>query len=383
MRIRESMTVHHPIDPETESEAESGYLAAIRHRFPDPMYVFLLGFLSIPGYLFDSLASLRLFALCFLAGLWPLVVAIVGTVLGLGTDDDADEIVPTDWIDMGDRATNVRALVAMLALQFQPVIFVTGVFQMGGHIPILARHRGSPPSPANFESHVDYRLPFEGTWTVVNGSPDRDYSHSWGILTQRYAYDFVITDDDGRTHEGERGPPEGYYCFGEPILAPADGVVVSVRNDHRDYHRTDGRMDPLQRSILGNNVIIKHADDEYSVLAHLERGSVAVDPGDRVERGQQIARCGNSGNTTEPHLHFHVQDRPNFFLGAGVPVRFERLETDHPRTGPERHDETYVHAGQRGRHVGGREIVSNDGAATETAPNAGGRSDAESERTDC
>ncbi|WP_440766817.1 M23 family metallopeptidase [Natronorubrum sp. DTA7] len=347
------MTVRHPIS--SDAETESGRLAAIRRRVPDPMYVFLLGFLSVPGYLFDSLARLQLFALFFLAGLWPLVVAVVGTVLGLGSGSDgADEEAPTDWIDMGDRATNVRTLVAMLALQFQPILLVTGILQTAGHVPILARYRGSLPSPTSFESDVDYRLPFEGTWTVVNGSPDRDYSHSWGILTQRYAHDFVITDDDGRTHEGERGPPAAYHCFGEPILAPADGVVVSTRVDHRDYHRTDGWMDPLQRSILGNHVVIEHADDEYSVLAHLERGSVQVEPGDRVERGQRIARCGNSGNSTEPHLHFHVQDHPNFFLGAGLPVRFGPLETDHPRTGPERHDETYVHAGQRVRHVGRR-----------------------------
>ncbi|MXV63260.1 peptidoglycan DD-metalloendopeptidase family protein [Natronorubrum sp. JWXQ-INN-674] len=348
------MTVHHPIDPDVEPEP--GRLAAIRSSFPDPMYVFLLGFLSIPGYLFERFASLQLFALFFLAGLWPLVVGLATTLFGMVTGNGTDETdtpEPTDWIDMGDRATNARALASMLLLQFQPILLLTGILQMVGHIPILARHRGRLPSPATYESDVDYRLPLEGSWTVVNGSPDREYSHSWGILTQRYAYDFVITDDDGRTHEGERSLPEDYYCFGEPILAPADGVVVSVRNDHRDYHRTDGRMDPFQRSILGNNVILRHADDEYSVLAHLERGSVAVDPGDRVERGQRIARCGNSGNTTEPHLHFHVQDHPNFFLGAGLPIRFADVGTDHPRTETESHDAAYVHAGQRVRPVNG------------------------------
>lgn len=337
------MTKTHPIDPDTDP----GRLTALRRRLPDPMAVALLGFVSIPGYLFDSFESLRVFVLFFLAGLWPLVAGLVSSVVGIGTDDG------TDWIDTGDRATNARALVALVLLQFQPIVFVTGLAQMAGHIPIYLRHRGSLPSPESSESGVDYRLPFEGTWTVVNGSPDRAHSHSWGILTQRYAYDFVITDADGRTHEGERGSPEGHYCFGEPILAPADGTAVSVRNDHRDYHRTDGWMDPLQRSITGNSVVIEHADGEYSLLAHLERGSVAVEPGDRVERGQQVARCGNSGNSTEPHLHFHVQDHPNFFLGAGLPVRFQDVETDHPRTGAKVRDEAYVHAGQRVTSVDG------------------------------
>jgi murein DD-endopeptidase MepM/ murein hydrolase activator NlpD len=78
-----------------------------------------------------------------------------------------------------------------------------------------------------------------------------------------------------------------------------------------------------------------------------------VEPGDHVERGQRIARCGNSGNSTEPHLHFHVQDHPNFFLGAGLPVRFRDVEIDHPRTGADVRDEAYVHAGQRVTSVEG------------------------------
>lgn len=172
------------------------------------------------------------------------------------------------------------------------------------------------------------------------------------MYAQRYAYDFVITDDDGRTHRGDGTANEEYYCFDEPILAPADGAVVSVRNNHRDYHRTNGWLDPLQRSILGNNVIIEHAGGEFSVLAHLERGSVAVEPGERVDRGQRIARCGNSGNSTEPHLHFHVQDRSNVFLGAGLPVQFANVRTTHPCTEPQSHERGYVHAGQRVTAVG-------------------------------
>ncbi|AEH36279.1 M23 family metallopeptidase [Halopiger xanaduensis] len=359
------METRHPLssDPEPESADDPERLSGIRRFVPSPTLIATLGFLSVPGFLYEPLEGLQVFALFFLAGLWPLVAGIGGFVYGAVTRDggaeadtdaepDADAAEPTDWIDSGDRGVNARALFSMLVLQFQPILFVTGILQLAGHIPILARYRGDLPSAETHESDVDYRLPLEGTWTVVNGSPDREYSHSWGILTQRYAYDFVITDEDGRTTAGERGPPEEYYCFGEPILAPADGVVVSTRNDHRDYHRTNGWMDPLQRSILGNHVVIDHENGEYSVLAHLQQGSVAVEPGERVERGQQIARCGNSGNTTEPHLHFHLQDRSSFFLGMGLPIRFDDVRTDHPRTGPETHDEVYVHAGQRVAHVG-------------------------------
>ena len=357
------METHHPIDTDTQSD--SSRLSRLGRRLPDPIYLVFLMVLAVPGYLVDSLAFTRLFLLFGFAGFWPLLAMGVAV---LRDGDDGDERKPTDWIDMGDRGTNTRAIVAMLALQFQPVLLVTGLCQIAGHVPILARHRGRLPAPTpgpttasdesddrDRESASDagpaYRLPFEGTWTVVNGSTDREYSHSWGILTQRYAYDFVITDEEGKAHEGERGAPEAYYCFGEPILAPADGTVVATRTDYRDYHRTDGWLDPLQRDIRGNYVTIDHGG-EYSVLAHLERGSVTVEVGDRVERGQQIARCGNSGNTTEPHLHFHVQDHPNFFLGAGLPVRFASVRTDHPRAASETHDSTFVHAGQRVTHVG-------------------------------
>lgn len=311
----------------------------------------MLGLLSVPSYLSSAFGALRPFVWCFLFGLWPYLGMFRSLIDPTDDTDTADsQPAPTDWIDTGGRRTHVRSAVSLLLIQFQPAVLLTGIAQLLGHVPILLRHRGRLPSPESHEGEVEYRLPFDGEWTVVNGSPDRAYSHSWGILTQRYAHDFVITDDEGRSHTGDRGSPEGYFCFGEPIVAPADGVVVDCRNSHRDYHRTSGWLDPLQWSILGNYVLIKHADDEYSLCAHLEQGSVTVAVGDEVDRGQPIGACGNSGNTTEPHLHFHIQDHPNFFLGAGLPVAFDSIATSHPRTTERRHDRSYVHAGQRVRH---------------------------------
>lgn len=81
-------------------------------------------------------------------------------------------------------------------------------------------------------------------------------------------------------------------------------------------------MDPLAWSLAGNYVIIRHEGGEYSLLAHLRRGSVRVRPGDRVRQGQVMGECGNSGSSSEPHLHFQVQDHPNFLLCASLPVRF-------------------------------------------------------------
>lgn len=354
--------------PPTDSSdgIESNRRNGVLRKLPDLTYLTLLGFLSIPGYLFEPLRPLQPFVLFFLFGLWPLVKSLVRSVRSDGRS-------PTDWIEIGGKRQRRRTILSFLALQLNPFVQVKGILQIAGHVPILARYRGRLPKPGRFEQTVSYSLPFDGpssrfdaatndtttvdggTWTVVNGSPTRERSHSWGILTQRYAYDFVVTDGDGRTHTGDGSRPEDYYCYGEPICAPADGVVVSAHDGHRDHHRAGGWLDLLQRDVRGNWVTIEHADGEYSVCAHLKCGSVAVAPGDHVERGQPIGRCGHSGNSTEPHLHFHVQDRPNFYFGMGLPIRFDGVRTvteDSTRTSEEREQEadrerTYIDAGQR------------------------------------
>jgi murein DD-endopeptidase MepM/ murein hydrolase activator NlpD len=78
--------------------------------------------------------------------------------------------------------------------------------------------------------------------------------------------------------------------------------------------------------ILGNHVVLDLGDGVYAALAHLRRGSVRVRPGDRVAAGQQLAECGNSGNSSEPHLHFQLMDHPSVLLAAGLPLRFARYQ---------------------------------------------------------
>ncbi|SFL26360.1 Peptidase family M23 [Halogranum rubrum] len=302
----------------------------LRHRLPDPTQLSLLGFISVPGYLFDAFESLQPFVLFFLFGFWPLLTSV--------TSDDADD--PTAWVEMGNRSSRPFYL-SLAYQQLNPYVQLQGIRQLLGHLPILARYRGRLPTPDRYVQSTSFHLPFEGEWTVVNGSYEREHSHSWGVLTQRYAYDFVITDDEGRTHTGDGTSPEDYYCYGEPVLAPADGVVVATNDGHRDYHRAGGWLDPTQRDIRGNWVAIEHDGGEYSLLAHLQCESVLVAAGDRVERGQQVGRCGHSGNSTEPHLHVHVQDHPDFFLGMGLPVQFDDVTT---RTGPSASETTHSRA---------------------------------------
>jgi hypothetical protein len=250
---------------------------------------------------------------------------------------------------------------------------------MFGSAVAALRHRGSLPARGD-ERAVEYRLPVEGEWTVVNGSLDREFSHSWFPVNQRYAYDFVVTDEEGRTRPaGASAGIENYYCYDEPVLAPADGVVVDVFESDLEPGRGGGFSHPLKRSVVGNFVTIRHAESEYSTLVHLVPGSIAVEPGDRVERGEQIGRCGHSGNSAEPHLHFQMQDHPAFELAAGLPIAFDDIEVETPGTdvtktadwtAPDTEDSReYVHVGQRVSQADQPEPADrSDRTATETEP---------------
>lgn len=184
-------------------------------------------------------------------------------------------------------------------------------------------------SPDEYRQKARYSLPFTGEWYVFNGGVNKSDSHSWEVVGQRYAYDFVVADDALRRWPGgKRGAHlEDYFCYGQPILAPAPGVVVEVRDSVPDAPGPGtGGVDPFTRDFRGNFVTIEHAEDEYSFLAHLVPESICAKRGDRVERGQKIGRCGNSGHSTEPHLHFHVQIvqiflKPQGFLSSSTTFR--------------------------------------------------------------
>ncbi|MDH4272814.1 MAG: M23 family metallopeptidase [Candidatus Aminicenantes bacterium] len=187
---------------------------------------------------------------------------------------------------------------------------------------ILAR--GRLPRPDSYAQRTGFILPFKGRWHVESGGVNRSDSHSWHVPNQRYAYDFFIKDDQGRTHAGEGRKLEEYFCFGEPVCAPAGGVVVRANDGIPDNPQL-GEVDWKARNPHGNYLVIQHDNGEYSHLAHFKNESLEVSLGDRVEQGQRIGRCGNSGHSTEPHLHFHVQNRAGFFSSLGLPVTFSHV----------------------------------------------------------
>ncbi|GAA3369708.1 hypothetical protein GCM10017744_090490 [Streptomyces antimycoticus] len=118
--------------------------------------------------------------------------------------------------------------------------------------------------------------------------------------------------------------PRHYPAFGSPVLAPGDGVVVATTDRRRDhlsrtslpglaYLHLKGFIRSLgwPRHLWGNNLVLKLDQGVYAGFGHLRRGSLRVAVGDRVTVGRQLAECGNSGNSSEPHLHFRLMRGPD------------------------------------------------------------------------
>jgi murein DD-endopeptidase MepM/ murein hydrolase activator NlpD len=149
--------------------------------------------------------------------------------------------------------------------------------------------------------------PFEGNWSVGQGGRSVLINHHYPIPSQRHALDLVRVDD-GFARRGDPGALESYFAFGATLRAPADGVVIRAEDGHADM--PIGQADV--QSLVGNHVVLKIGPDRYVLLAHLQKGSVRVKDGQVVRAGNVIGRCGNSGNTSQPHLHLQVQSDWDF-----------------------------------------------------------------------
>ncbi|NPA12666.1 MAG: peptidoglycan DD-metalloendopeptidase family protein [Aquificae bacterium] len=168
----------------------------------------------------------------------------------------------------------------------------------------LKRYRGYDTS---------IHLPFVGQWTVWQGF-DGKWTHkgSW-----RYAYDFVITDEEGKTYRGEGYQLTDYYAYRKPVLSPTRGRVVKVVSDLPD--NPIGQVD--RENSWGNLVIIQSDKGFYVEISHFAQYSIKVKEGDWVEVGSFLGLCGNSGYSPQPHIHIQVQSSPE--IGAyTIPFSF-------------------------------------------------------------
>jgi hypothetical protein len=146
-------------------------------------------------------------------------------------------------------------------------------------------------------------------------------------LSERYASDFIRIDADGNGAAGDLTKNESFFTYGERVYAVADARVVAIRNDlpeNAPLVELPGSAFTLQ-TIVGNRVVLALPDGRYATYSHLKPGSVRVRPGQRVRRGQVLARVGNTGQAGAPHLHFQLSDGTDPLASNGVPYVFDRF----------------------------------------------------------
>ncbi|GGF00218.1 hypothetical protein GCM10011313_23960 [Mycetocola zhadangensis] len=238
------------------------------------------------------------------------LLIFAGTVLGL--------LLPDSPLDVAARLLPVVGVVGML------VAFGAGLLGTKS----LPEHRT-----------LTVTSPVVGRWMGMNSPTSKVPSHGIRAYGQAYAIDLVAeppgVDRPAFGSGAAFRRPEEYPAFGQPVRAMIDGVVVKASTsqpDHRArstwpsviYLMLEGMIRELggPRFILGNHVTIRGNDGVYALVAHLKQASLLVSVGDTVRAGQVIADCGNSGNTSEPHVHAQLMDRASVWTAQGLPMAF-------------------------------------------------------------
>ncbi len=258
-------------------------------------------------------------------------------------------------------APSIKLAGATLARD-QALLIVSQVFAFNGVRDMLrvrvhgnidghaAEFAGSIPIKSEFAKNK-YIFPLRGVWYAGWGASFHT-GHRWAV-PEEFALDIAKVGESGLSHKGDGTRFDDYYAYGADVLAAADGHVISAANGQPEDPSAMQRPDETQEAyfvrlqkeqgerlakgltgITGNYVMIDHGKSEYSLYAHLQPGSVRVHGGDQVKAGDMIGKLGSSGNSTEPHLHFHVCDKPDPLMCAGIPVNFSNVTiqwADSPR----------------------------------------------------
>lgn len=192
------------------------------------------------------------------------------------------------------------------------------------------------PLAVSNESPIVVAPPLRGDWIAgdsVNNRPTAahrravlvDGGRPW--LAQRYAIDWVqyqTVDGVRTTWKGPEDKNDSYFCYNQPIYSVAAGKVVGMADGLPDNVPHSGKyaISIDANNAAGNHLVVEIAPDRYVLYAHMRPGTVKVKVGDMVKLGDILGHVGNTGSSTEPHLHMHIDDRPSFLAGNGVPYEF-------------------------------------------------------------
>jgi len=236
------------------------------------------------------------------------------------------------------------------------LFYIELTFKDGTNVPKLLEHRlhliGAPnPGPAK-PAPLDYVVapvkiaddkpliidpPLAGAgWVAANGCCNPDITHRGSVQSvngalydsQRFAIDWMRLDEQGRLVHGEESDVHNYNDYGADVLAVADAKVVSVLNNL--YDQIPGRLPEPSfitiETVDGNHVVLDLGGGRFAFYAHLQKNSIKVRPGDQVKKGAVLGKLGNTGNTSAPHLHFHIMNRPSPMAADGIPYLIDAFD---------------------------------------------------------
>ena len=232
------------------------------------------------------------------------------------------------------------------------VMFFDVTYDDASEVPKAIAHRvvvTTPPTPVGTEHTIIGKSfpigsdamvispPFKGSgWVNGNGccmeiGPHRFVTNAMnGTLdpSEQFAIDWVQVDAHGQAYRTDGKKPEDWLCYGVEILAVAPGTVVEVMRDMPNVEPGKNPEGLTIAQIAGNRVIIDMGSGRYAMYAHLAPGSIPVKVGDRVQQGQKIGLLGNTGNSSAPHLHFQVMDRPSSLDDTSLPFVFDHMQLE-------------------------------------------------------
>ncbi len=163
-------------------------------------------------------------------------------------------------------------------------------------------------------------FPFKEEAFVYWGGENVELNYHMADLNQQFAYDILMVAN-GAPYEGDPSKNDSYFVFGKEIIAPCDAKVVKVIDGIAD--NIPGEVNTAD--LTGNTLVLETTGKEYLLFAHLKKGSIRFREGELVEQGQVIAKCGNSGNTTQAHLHVQLQNTMDIFNTIGARLYFDEI----------------------------------------------------------